>query len=161
MGKESAVKCRTFYTNGRYPVERERVLVPATYMERTKADKNENGQLYPSRSHGRRITEWHKQPAGHYKSGEMRVFIVEKRDKESLSPNIRGNDGNGLIHVSVNHIERFVREHGVHTQNIKREEQRTIYWDFTFTNICGEAGEIRYHLAVFCDYIEAAGPEFP
>ncbi|KII64633.1 hypothetical protein RF11_12735 [Thelohanellus kitauei] len=46
-------------------------------------DKNENGQLDPSRSRGRRMGPWifgllkcHKQPDEHYKSGEVRLIAV-------------------------------------------------------------------------------------
>ncbi|KII68504.1 hypothetical protein RF11_06942 [Thelohanellus kitauei] len=87
---------------------------------------NQDGQLVPGRNHGRRITgpwifglvECHRQGDGNYKSGEVRLFIEEKRDQESLLPMIRrnvargsmiwsdmwppymriGQDGDGLIH---------------------------------------------------------------
>ncbi|KII61072.1 hypothetical protein RF11_05789 [Thelohanellus kitauei] len=88
-------------------------------------DINENGQLGSSRNQGRRITgPW--------------IFGFEQ---ESFLRIIRGNvtrgsiiwsdmwpaymqigqDGDGLIHESVNHSKRFVIEHGVHAQNIERD----------------------------------------
>ncbi|KII69022.1 hypothetical protein RF11_05272 [Thelohanellus kitauei] len=110
---------------------------------------NENGQLDGNRNHGRRIkrpwifglVECHKQPDGHYKSGEVRLIIVEKRNQEALLHIIRenvakgsmilsdiwppymriGQDDDGLIHEFVNHSERFVVENGVHTHKILKE----------------------------------------
>ncbi|KII70139.1 hypothetical protein RF11_05185 [Thelohanellus kitauei] len=112
--------------------------------QRIYEDINENGQLDPSRNQGRRISgpwifgllECHRQPEKRYRSGELRLFIDEKRDQESLLTIIRGNavrgsmissnmwspymqmgqDSDGLIHESVNHSERFVTEYGVHTK---------------------------------------------
>ncbi|KII63579.1 hypothetical protein RF11_16390 [Thelohanellus kitauei] len=108
---------------------------------------NKDGQLVPGRNHGRRITglcifglvECHRQVDRNYKSGEVRLFVMEKGDQESLLSIIRrdvakrsiiwsdmwfpymriGQDGDGLIHEYVNNSERFVSDHGVHTQNIE------------------------------------------
>ncbi|KII69140.1 hypothetical protein RF11_12583 [Thelohanellus kitauei] len=66
---------------------------------------NKDGHSVPGRNHGRRITgpwifglvECHRQVDGNYKSGEVRLFIVEKRDQESLLPIIRRNVARGSM----------------------------------------------------------------
>lgn len=99
------------------------------------------------RNYGRRITgpwvfgllECTRQEDLSYISGEIRLFVVERRDAQTLIPIIRqhvstgsmiwsdewrayariGSDDDGLQHESVNHSENFIAPNNVHTQNIE------------------------------------------
>lgn len=101
-----------------------------------------------TRNYGRRITgpwifgliECTKQADNSYKSGEVRLYKVERRTAEILLPIIRqnvergsmvwsdewrsysriGRENDGLLHETVNHSQNFITLDGTHTQNIER-----------------------------------------
>ncbi|KII67965.1 hypothetical protein RF11_01966 [Thelohanellus kitauei] len=87
--------------------------------------------------------EWnqcHKNNDDSYTSGEVRLFKVERKNKNTLLPIIRdnvsaismvlsdewapyrsiGGENDGILHESVNHSAAFTSIDGVHTQNIER-----------------------------------------
>ncbi|KII71204.1 hypothetical protein RF11_09228 [Thelohanellus kitauei] len=125
---------------------------------------NKDGQLVLGRNHKRRITECHRQVDDNYKSGEVRLFIMEKRDQESLLSIIRrdvargsiiwrdmwlldmriGRDGDGPVHEYVNYNERFglIMEFTRKIETVGETEQTLVDWNHTIKKIGGEAGEI-------------------
>ena len=77
------------------------------------------------------------QPNESFKSGEVRLFYVERRNRDTLIPICEEHVENGsriwsdewrayaslsdnFVHQSVNHSQRYVNENGVHSQNIER-----------------------------------------
>lgn len=139
---ECLLRGKRLYNRGRFLLGNQ--PIPLEDREELGEDIHE---IDSHRNYGRRITgpwifgmvECRKQENGSYKSGEIRIFHVEKRDAATLLPIIRGHVESGSMvwsdqwkaysrireecdveHETVNHSEQFVAINGTHTQNIER-----------------------------------------
>ncbi|KII67425.1 hypothetical protein RF11_07810 [Thelohanellus kitauei] len=136
---------------------------------------NEQRINYQTPDIGRRITgPWifgllksHRRPDRHYKSGEVRLFVVENKGSVSRKsiiwsdmrpPYMRiGQDGDGLFMESENHSKRYMAKHEVRTQNIEKAHLLESHMqEYMWRNRINTDP-----VAVVCDLIEAAGLEFP
>lgn len=144
---ECLLRGKRMYNRGRMLLgDNNPTLEDIQEWERLNAEIGAN--MHRNRNYGRRITgpwifgliECSKQPDDSYKSGEVRLFIVERRSAEILLPIIRrhvekgsliwsdewraysriGMDNDGLLHETVNHSQEFMAQNATRTQNIER-----------------------------------------
>ncbi|KII62876.1 hypothetical protein RF11_12237 [Thelohanellus kitauei] len=145
---ECLLRGKRMYNRGRILTGDQNILIEDIAEWMSMNENNEN-QMDPGPNYGRRITgpwifgmaECIRSERDKYKTGEVRLFKVEKRDAATLIPLIVSNvePGSmiwsdqwaaynqiqsleaGLSHEKVNHSENFVSITGAYTQNIERE----------------------------------------
>ncbi|KII74046.1 hypothetical protein RF11_00030 [Thelohanellus kitauei] len=125
---ECLLRGKTMYNRGRILIGYQNILIE-DIAEWMSMNENSENEMDPTRNYGRVTDPWIfgmaeciRSEGDKYKTGEMRLFKVEKRDVATWADyNHRQSLEGRFSHEKVNHSENFVSNTGAHTPKIERE----------------------------------------